>query len=163
MRDVVREVVDSTGQLFQEADVRLAVQVAPGIPPVRADRDRLLQVLINLLSNAVKFSPPRGGRVELRVGASAGALRVDVQDDGPGISPADHATIFEKFRQGGDAAGDRPPGTGLGLPISKRIVEHFGGRLWVQSELGKGATFSFELPLQPGAGAVDDDAARKAG
>ena len=119
------------------------------VPRVRADRDRLMQVLINLLSNAVKFSPARDGRVELRVSATASALRVDVQDNGPGISPADHATVFEKFRQVGDTLTGQARGTGLGLPISKRIVEHLGGRLWVESELGKGATFSFVLPLEP--------------
>ena len=81
---------------------------------------------------------------------------MDVEDNGPGIRPEDQQLIFEKFRQGGDTMTDKPQGTGLGLPISKQIVEHFGGRLWVESEPGKGAVFSFTLPLQAG---VADDAA----
>jgi signal transduction histidine kinase len=112
-----------------------------------------MQVLINLLSNAVKFCRPGEGRVEIRLAVAKGFVRVDVQDNGPGISPADHHTIFERFRQVGDTLTGKPEGTGLGLPISRRIVEHFGGRLWVESELGKGATFSFILPLGASSGA----------
>jgi Na+/proline symporter/nitrogen-specific signal transduction histidine kinase len=160
---VIRESVDATSQLFRENHVALSVAVPARLPRVRADRDRLIQVVINLLSNAVKFSPPRAGRVEVRVTAAADSLRVDVQDNGPGISPADHGKVFEKFRQVGDTLTAKPSGTGLGLPISKRIVEHFGGRLWVESELGKGATFSFVLPIERAPRAVDQDAARTAG
>jgi signal transduction histidine kinase len=98
----------------------------------------------------VKFCP-RGGRVEVRLAPATDGVRVDVQDSGPGISPADHAIIFEKFRQVSDTLTGKPRGTGLGLPISRKIVEHFGGRLWVDSELGRGATFSFVLPLDGGA------------
>jgi signal transduction histidine kinase len=108
-----------------------------------------MQVLINLLSNAAKFAPAGAGRVEVQASVEAGALRVDVRDNGPGIRAADHPVVFERFRQVGDALTDRPGGTGLGLPISKRIVEHFGGRLWVESDLGQCATFSFVLPLEP--------------
>jgi signal transduction histidine kinase len=82
------------------------------------------------------------------VPAEGGAVRVDVEDNGPGIAEADQHTIFEKFRQVGDTMTAKPQGTGLGLPISRQIVEHFGGRLWVESSLGKGATFSFTLPLK---------------
>ena len=74
-------------------------------------------------------------------------LTVEVQDNGPGVAPAQQALVFEKFRQGGDAS-NRPQGTGLGLPISRRIVEHFGGRLWLKSEPGQGACFGFDLPLK---------------
>jgi signal transduction histidine kinase len=108
-----------------------------------------MQVLLNLLSNAVRHCPPSHGQVEVRLGAADGLLRVEVQDNGPGIAPADHEKIFERFRQVGDALAGGPRGTGLGLAISRRIIEHFGGRLWVESDLGKGATFSFVLPLQP--------------
>jgi Na+/proline symporter/signal transduction histidine kinase len=163
VHEVVRESVDSTSQLFHAKDVKLSISIPPGVPPVRADRDRLVQVLINLLSNAVKFSPAHEGRVEVRVGATAEDLRVDVQDNGPGIGPADHAVVFEKFRQVGDPATGRPGGTGLGLHISKQIIEHFGGRLWVESELGRGATFSFVLPLRPPARLAGDEGARTAG
>jgi signal transduction histidine kinase len=128
-----------------------------------ADRDRLVQVLINLLSNAVKVCRPGEGRVEIRLGVSKDFLRVDVQDNGPGISPADHHTVFEKFRQVGDTLTGKPKGTGLGLPISRRIIEHFGGRLWVESELGKGATFSFILPLEVSAAKAGQEMAQVVG
>jgi Na+/proline symporter/nitrogen-specific signal transduction histidine kinase len=147
MHEVIQEAADATSQLFREKDVALSLVLADGVPRVRADQDRLMQVLINLLSNAVKFCPAGAGQVEVRLSSVRGALRVDVRDNGPGIDAAHHETIFEKFRQAAGAAGDKPAGTGLGLPISRRIVEHFGGRLWVESVPGRGATFSFVLPL----------------
>jgi signal transduction histidine kinase len=148
VNEVVRESVETTSQLFREGRVELVTSLREGgLPRVMADRDRLVQVLINLLSNAVKVCRPGEGRVEVRLSTQKGFLRVDVQDNGPGIRRADHETVFEKFRQVGDTLQGKP-GTGLGLPISRRIVEHFGGRLWVESELGKGATFSFVLPLE---------------
>jgi len=148
VREVIQEAVDATSQLFRENGVALAVSVAGPVPSVMADRDRLMQVLINLLSNAVKVCPPGDGRVDIRLAEVRGSLKVEVRDNGPGIAPADHQTIFEKFRQAGDALTGKPKGTGLGLAISRRIIEHFGGRLWVDSDVGKGATFSFELPLE---------------
>jgi signal transduction histidine kinase len=154
VEEVVREAVEATGQLFRARQVSLAVSIPAATPRVRADRDRLIQVLLNLLSNAVKFSPAREGKVEVRVSEEPGALRVDVRDNGPGIGPPDHAAVFEKFRQVGDAVKGKPSGTGLGLPISRRIVEHLGGRLWVTSELGSGATFSFVLPVERAPGAA---------
>ncbi len=111
-----------------------------------ADRDRLMQVLLNLLSNAAKFCPRRRGRITVRLRRGDGTWRVDVADNGPGIAPSEQETIFEKFRQGGDALTGKPQGTGLGLPISRQIIDHLGGRLWVTSTPGQGAVFSFELP-----------------
>jgi signal transduction histidine kinase len=162
VREVIQESVEATSQLFRDRRVELAVRLPPEAPCVRVDRDRLVQVLLNLLSNAVKFCPPGRGRVEVRLAASEDLLRVDVQDNGPGISPADHEAIFEKFRQAGGAPAGRPPGTGLGLPISRRIIERFGGRLFVQSELGKGATFTFVLPLEAPSRAAEVVAAGQA-
>jgi Na+/proline symporter/nitrogen-specific signal transduction histidine kinase len=151
LNEVIRESVDATSQLFRDKDVALELALSDSVPRVMADRDRLMQVLINLLSNAVKFCRQGEGRVEIRLGAARSggqdSLRVDVRDNGPGISPADHQTIFERFKQVGDTLTSKPEGTGLGLPISRRIVEHFGGRLWVESEPGKGAAFSFVLPI----------------
>jgi signal transduction histidine kinase len=88
---------------------------------------------------------------------------VDVEDNGPGIPRGDHEGIFERFKRLGDTLVERPHGSGLGLSISRRIVEHFGGRLWVASEPGQGATFSFTLPLDAPAPAGDREAARAAG
>jgi len=98
VRDVVREAVDATNQLFREKRVALSVRAAAAVPTVKADRDRLMQVLINLLSNAVKFCPREEGRVEVRLTSTRGSLRVDVRDNGPGIARAHHEEIFEKFR-----------------------------------------------------------------
>jgi Na+/proline symporter/signal transduction histidine kinase len=159
VHEVVQEAVDATSQLFREGGVSISVAASEPIPLVRADRDRLVQVVMNLLSNAVKFCRPTEGRVVVRLTAGGAAVRVDVRDNGPGIDPADHETIFQKFRQAGDAQTSKPKGTGLGLPISRRIIEHFGGRLWVESAIGEGATFSFELPLDAPSRSVDEHAA----
>jgi Na+/proline symporter/nitrogen-specific signal transduction histidine kinase len=156
---VIREAVEATSQLFREKRVTLSLSLAEAIPRLRADHDRLMQVLINLLSNAVKFCAPGEGKVDVRLAATRSALRVDVRDNGPGIDPAHHETIFERFRQAGDASTGKPAGTGLGLPISRRIVEHFGGRLWVESRLGHGATFSFVLPIELPATGIEEQAA----
>ena len=144
---LMQQAVLTTAEWVRERGAELVLHLPqPPAPLLRADPDRLLQVLLNLLSNAVKFVPAHGGRVDLRLRQAAGRLTVEVQDNGPGIPQAQQALVFEKFRQGGDAS-HRPPGTGLGLPISRRIVEHFGGRLWLRSEPGQGACFGFDLPL----------------
>ena len=112
------------------------------------DLDRVVAVMIVVLSSAARFVAPGSGRVEVSLGATATELRVEVADNGVGIRPDDKEAIFEKFRQGGqDVLTDKPQGTGLGLPISRQIVEYFGGRLWVESETGQGARFIFTLPL----------------
>jgi signal transduction histidine kinase len=147
LRQVVTASAQASAQLFRDKDVSLDVELPERLPAVDADRDRVVQVVVNLLSNAVKFSEPGIGRVRVGLVAEDDAVRVDVSDSGPGIGAQDQQIIFEKFRQGGDTQRNRPPGTGLGLPISREIVEHLGGRLWVQSTPGAGATFSFTLPM----------------
>jgi signal transduction histidine kinase len=144
---IVREAMDSLGQLFRDKNVALEGEIADSVPVVLADRDRLTQVMINLLSNAVKFVPGGSGRVKVRVVAGERAVRVEVIDNGPGLTPEECVVIFEKFRQGGNTMTDKPQGTGLGLPISRQIVEYFGGNLWVESSPGAGATFVFTVPL----------------
>ncbi|MGQ9366857.1 ATP-binding protein [Azospirillum sp. ST 5-10] len=141
----VEQAAAATGQLFRDKGVALEVTIPDRVPPVEGDADRLVQVAVNLLSNAAKFSPP-GRRVALRVTADAGAARVDVTDDGPGIAPEHQAVVFDRFRQVGDPMTDKPQGTGLGLAICKRIIEHLHGRIWVESAPGHGATFSFTVP-----------------
>jgi len=142
----VEQAAAATSQLFVDRGIRLDVAIPPDLPPVRGDHDRLVQVAVNLLSNAAKFTPS-GGRVSLAVGADAGTARVSVTDTGPGIAPEHQAIVFERFRQVGDTMTDKPQGTGLGLAICKRIVEHLGGRIWVDSAPGAGATFTFTVPL----------------
>ena len=149
MRAVVEDSVTAAGQLFTAKDVALDVSVPARVPAVRGDRDRLVQVLINLLSNAAKFVEAGTGRVGVSVTSDAREVSVRVRDNGPGIAAADQHVIFEKFRQAGDTLTEKPQGTGLGLPISRQIVEHLGGRLWVESTPGHGATFAFALPVAP--------------
>jgi Na+/proline symporter/signal transduction histidine kinase len=145
--DVVRVSAESLGQMFRDKEVGLALDVPAGALVVLADRDRLTQVMINLLSNAQKFVAAGSGRVAVSVRRQGDQARVEVVDNGPGIRPEDQAMVFEKFRQGGSVLTDKPHGTGLGLPISRQIVEYFGGRLWVESQPGAGASFVFTLPI----------------
>jgi signal transduction histidine kinase len=152
LRGVIRDATESTAALYRERGVQLDAQVPERVPIVVADRDRLQQVLLNLLANAVKFCAPGSGRVRIALSAAADAVRVDVADNGIGIAPEHQGAIFEKFRQVGDTLTDRPQGTGLGLPISRLIVRQFGGELWVASEPGRGATFSFTIPVAQGGG-----------
>jgi Na+/proline symporter/nitrogen-specific signal transduction histidine kinase len=147
MRDVVEEAVASTAQVFKERDVVLEARLPPSCPPVIADRDRVVQVLLNLISNAAKFCEPHRGRVVVSLSRDSDSIQCDVEDNGVGISESDQKIIFDKFRQVGDAMMAKPQGTGLGLPISRSIVQHLGGRLWVQSTPGKGSRFSFTIPL----------------
>ncbi len=108
-----------------------------------------MQVLLNLLSNAIKFCDSKAGRVRVCLQVETGALQVDIIDNGPGVRAEDHDLIFEKFRQVGNTLTEKPQGTGLGLPICRSIISHFGGKLWVENEPGLGAKFSFTLPLEP--------------
>jgi Na+/proline symporter/nitrogen-specific signal transduction histidine kinase len=147
LKTVVEESVAATAELFRARRAHLSVRLPEAAPRVATDRDGVKQVLLNLLSNAAKFCEPGRGRVEVELRPSDGAVRVDVRDNGPGIPPEDQESIFEKFRQGPDPFRARPSGTGLGLPISREIIRHLDGRLWVESEPGRGATFSFELPV----------------
>ena len=146
LRELLAQAVQTTAAMFAERGATVSLEAPASVPALRLDADRLTQVLLNLLSNAAKFLPAEGGRVQLRLQVLPAALRVEVDDNGSGVAPEQQALIFEKFRQGGDAA-HRPQGTGLGLPISRQIVEHFGGTMWLRSAPGQGACFVFELPL----------------
>jgi signal transduction histidine kinase len=149
MREVVEEAAASTAQLFKDRNVTLETRLPRDVPPVTADRDRVMQVMLNLLSNAAKFCAQRNGRVVVSLTQHDEYLQTDVEDNGAGISDADQKVIFDKFRQVGDAMIAKPQGTGLGLSISRQIVQHLGGRLWVQSRAGEGARFSFTIPIAP--------------
>ena len=132
---------------LKEKGVKVEARLPEKVSAVTADLDRMIQVMLNLLSNAVKFCDSTNGRVEIALAERDGSLRVDVSDNGRGVSPEDHEAIFSKFHQAGDTLTDKPHGSGLGLHISRQIVEHFGGRMWVESTLGSGARFSFTLPI----------------
>jgi Na+/proline symporter/signal transduction histidine kinase len=147
MREVVEDARITMGQVFDERGVALEVNVPDDVPRVVADRDRLMQVLLNLLSNAAKCCSGPAGRVTVTVAVERNMLRVDVADNGIGISPEDQKVIFDKFRQAGDRLTRSAQGSGLGLAISREIISHFGGKLWVVSSPGRGSTFSFTIPL----------------
>ena len=126
-------------------NLKLSAEVEPDVGEIEADERKIKQILINLLSNAVKFSYP-GGRVRVSARRVTNAVEIEVSDMGPGIAPQDQATIFEEFRQLQSSGNLNHEGTGLGLSLTRRLVELHGGRIWVSSELGKGATFTFTLP-----------------
>jgi signal transduction histidine kinase len=147
MREVLEDAVAALSQIYKERNIALELQIPEHPPLVLADRDRITQVALNLLSNAANFCDKPDSRVSITLAEEAGALRIDIADNGIGISASDQAVIFEKFRQVSDTASGKPRGSGLGLAISREIIHHFGGRLWVESTPGLGARFSFTLPL----------------
>jgi signal transduction histidine kinase len=126
--------------------VRLSLELAPDVDLVDGDERRLRQVVYNLLSNAVKFTPG-GGCIDVASSQVNGEVQVSVTDTGPGIAPEDHERIFEEFQQT-DVGVDQREGTGLGLALSKRLVELHGGRIWVESEAGHGSRFVFTHPAK---------------
>jgi signal transduction histidine kinase len=144
---LLAEVEVTIGPLIEKKSQVLKVEQAGGLPPLTADRFRIKQVLLNLLSNAHKFT-----LVEGHIGlccrlVDQATMLFSVADTGIGIKPEDQRIIFEEFRQADGSASREVTGTGLGLTISKRLVEMHGGRIWVESEYGHGATFSLLLPL----------------
>ena len=140
-RAVIEQALAATAGLFAKArHISLETRIAADLLSIRADADRLTQVIVNLISNAVKFCAQTDGRIELEAWQDADFLRVDVKDNGVGIAKADQQRIFERFQQAGNTLTDKPQGTGLGLPISRQILQRFGGKIWVESEPGKGAS-----------------------
>jgi len=152
MKEVISDTLAAMGQLFKEKAIEVEARLPDRVSAVTADLDRMIQVMLNLLSNAMKFCDAANGWIEIALVEREGYLRIDVRDNGRGIGPEDQAAIFSKFRQVGDTLTDKPHGSGLGLHISRQIVEHFGGKMWVESVLGKGACFSFTLPTGMAAG-----------
>jgi signal transduction histidine kinase len=126
--------------------IELAAEIPGDLPTVTGDERKIRQVLLNLLSNAVKFTPD-GGRIAISARAANAELLISVQDTGVGIPLADQPAVFEEFRQVGQPSDRSREGTGLGLTLAKRFVELHGGRIWVESEVGKGSTFSFAIPV----------------
>jgi signal transduction histidine kinase/DNA-binding response OmpR family regulator len=143
--DVIDTATAATASLLDQKGLQLIKKLDADLPGVNGDRDRLVQVVINLISNAVKFTD--AGSVTCRAARRGGEIVVSVSDTGVGITPSDQPKVFERFKQVGDTLTDKPKGTGLGLPICREIVEHHGGRIWVQSTPGQGSTFLFALPI----------------
>jgi signal transduction histidine kinase/putative methionine-R-sulfoxide reductase with GAF domain/HAMP domain-containing protein len=146
MGEVVHAVVSAVESLAAGKKLALKAIVPADLPPGRGDERRLTQVLLNLTGNAIKFTDT--GLVSIEARAADGAFVVSVSDTGPGISEADQQKIFEEFQQADSSSTRTKGGSGLGLSISRRIVELHGGRLWVESALGEGSTFHFTVPLR---------------
>jgi PAS domain S-box-containing protein len=146
--EIIERAVAATAPLFESKPLKMVIEVEEGLPAIVGDHARLVQVLVNLLSNAAKFTGE--GSVTCRARLAGDEIVVSVIDTGIGIATGDYEKVFERFAQVSDVLTYKPQGTGLGLPICKNIVEHHGGRIWVESELGVGSTFTFVLPLAPG-------------
>ncbi len=145
VQDIAQTVRSTLEPLAADKKLVFKVEVTPQLPSGRGDGRRLTQVLINLVGNAIKFTD--AGEVAIKAEANNGAFYVSVRDTGPGISAADQAKLFQEFQQADNAITKKKGGTGLGLAISKRIIEMHGGRIWVESESGRGSTFTFTLPV----------------
>jgi len=148
--EILERASSATTSLFAQKGLKLVrhIEGKGKLPAAIGDKDRLIQVVINLLSNAVKFADK--GNVILKAEKTGNEITVSVIDHGIGIALEDQKKIFGKFQQVGDTLTDKPKGTGLGLAICKQIVEENGGRIWVESELGKGSKFSFTIPVGTG-------------
>jgi K+-sensing histidine kinase KdpD/CheY-like chemotaxis protein len=146
MPEIAERAVAATSSLFDQKSLVLEKHIETDLPFINGDKDKLIQVIVNLISNAVKFTPT--GTITCNVSKKGNEIIVGITDTGIGIAKEDFKAVFEQFRQvGGDTLTDKPKGTGLGLPICKEIVEHHGGRIWLESEQGKGSAFFFALPL----------------
>jgi signal transduction histidine kinase len=145
VQDIAQTVRSTLEPLAADKKLAFKVEMPTGLPPGHGDGRRLTQVLINLVGNAIKFTD--AGEVAIKAEANNGSFCVLVRDTGPGISAADQAKLFQEFQQADNAITRKKGGTGLGLAISKRIIEMHGGKIWVESQPGKGSTFAFTLPV----------------
>jgi signal transduction histidine kinase len=145
LKDIVHTVFTAVESLATGKKLPLTIDVAPNLPIGHGDERRLAQVLLNLVGNAIKFTD--NGEVAIKATTADGSFTVAVGDTGPGIAPSDQGKIFEEFKQADNSVTKRKGGTGLGLSIAKRIIEMHGGRIWVESEVGKGSIFAFTIPV----------------
>jgi signal transduction histidine kinase len=143
--ELVHSVMATASALVRDRDIELFHEIAADLPVVRADTMRIRQVLVQLLANAAKFTEK--GNVTVRAWSANDHVLVSVSDTGIGVAPQDQERIFERFEQG-TVGNSRPNGAGLGLALSKEFVEMHGGRMWVESEVGRGSKFTFSLPLR---------------
>ncbi len=145
MGEVVQTVFTSVEALAADKKLELKVMIPTDLPSGKGDEQRIAQVLLNLVGNAIKFT--ESGKITVKVNVSNETFLVSVSDTGPGLSEADQIRVFKEFHQADGSSTRKKGGTGLGLSIAKRIIEMHGGRIWVESTLGKGSTFGFVLPV----------------
>lgn len=148
LTDVVKWAINVTSNIFEQNSLKMINDFEDGLPVILADKRRLEQVIINLISNAIKYT--NKGSITCKVSKQDSELVVSIIDTGIGIDEVDQEKIFEKFSQTGKIVNGKPKGTGLGLSICKYIVDHHGGRIWVESKPGRGSNFSFALPCLSG-------------
>jgi signal transduction histidine kinase len=146
INEMVQTVITSVEALAAEKKLELKAWVPPDLKIARGDEQRIAQVLLNLVGNAIKFTDE--GEVRVEVTDSGETFLVSVTDTGPGLSEADQKIIFKEFQQADSSNTREKGGSGLGLSIAKKIVEMHGGRIWVESNLGKGSIFRFTLPVR---------------
>ncbi|MBM4277528.1 MAG: hybrid sensor histidine kinase/response regulator [Deltaproteobacteria bacterium] len=146
LADVVDDAITTVKPMLDDSRHELAISIAEDLPPIYGDRNRLKQILLNLLSNAIKFTPD-GGKLCLEISRKGHFCQVSMVDNGIGIRKEDQTCIFEPFTQLDTLPGERKQGTGLGLALSKQLIELLGGKIWVESEYGKESRFSFTIPL----------------
>lgn len=146
LNNLIIEIVPQFKNLNESRKIKVETKLSPEVAKVSADRDKISQVFINLLDNAIKFTP-EGGRVTVSTAKGSGEVTVSIQDTGPGIPSTDLPRIFERFYRVEKSRTREAGGTGLGLAIVKHIVEAHGGKVWVESELNRGSTFHFSLPV----------------
>lgn len=142
---IMKTVIATGRSLLGDKSVELQPHIEDGLPAIAGDRQRILQILLNIMSNACKFTDE--GQIKVRASQTNGEVVFGIEDSGPGIAADDQVAVFEAFKQ--TTTGLRQGGgTGLGMPISKNLAEAHGGRLWVESEVGKGSTFYLALPVK---------------
>ena len=145
---IIDEALAATASLFhKDPPVQLSTDIPAELPTVHVDADRLTQVVVNLIANAVKFCDQDDGKVDVDADVKDGWLLVAIADNGKGVANDDRNKIFDKFQQARDDTDSARQGTGLGLPISRQIIEHFGGKIWVEDNGGQGSRFTFSLPI----------------
>jgi len=146
LKEIVDGVMTALEPLAVEKHLAFKSELSADLPVGHGDERRISQVLLNLVGNAIKFTDK--GRVSIEASAANGSFTVAVRDSGPGISQSDQARIFGEFQQADNSSTRRKGGTGLGLSIAKRIIEMHNGRIWVESDVSKGSTFFFSLPVR---------------
>jgi len=144
-RQLLQRTVDEETPVAMRNGQTLTARLPDSLPVVVADEERFRQIVLNLVNNAVKFTPP-GGKIVLKARLESDTLVVEVQDNGVGISKEEQKLLFEPYRSL-ESEHERLSGLGLGLSLSKKLVELHGGQIWVKSEKGKGSTFGFSIPL----------------
>lgn len=148
LNEIIDEAINMLQPIIEEKNIKLTVDKQMSLPISFMDEDRIKQVIMNLVSNAVKFCDQEKGEVKISSYYIDGNLKVNVSDDGKGIKRENQLAIFEPFFQADNQTTKKPVGSGLGLAICKRIIETHKGTIWVDSEPGKGARFSFEIPFK---------------